>query len=204
MTVAQSVQRLVTGWTVRNRILVGAKFSALVQAGYEVHRASYTMGTESFPGVKRPRRGVDHPSLSSVEAKERVELHLYPSFGPSWTVLGWTLRLPLPLPLPYDNLYSSINPLNPELNLICELLALLAHHFLHVSRIRDKSLTFRLLMSYIYGAPILDVSRSLITRPEESYRLCCVVVCDLETSRIYTPYIYEISTLRVKHRLNSS
>jgi len=23
----------------------------------------------------------------------------------------------------------------------------------------------------------------LITRPEESYRLCCVVVCDLETSR---------------------
>ena len=24
----------------------------------------------------------------------------------------------------------------------------------------------------------------LITRPEESYRLCCVVVCDLETSRI--------------------
>jgi hypothetical protein len=24
----------------------------------------------------------------------------------------------------------------------------------------------------------------LITRPEESYRLCCVVVCDLDTSRI--------------------
>jgi len=23
----------------------------------------------------------------------------------------------------------------------------------------------------------------LSTRPEESYRLCCVVVCDLETSR---------------------
>ena len=29
----------------------------------------------------------------------------------------------------------------------------------------------------------------LITRPEESYRLCCVVVCDLETSRIWI-YIY--------------
>jgi hypothetical protein len=28
-----------------------------------------------------------------------------------------------------------------------------------------------------------------ITRPEESYRLWCVVVCDLEASRIYTPYI---------------
>ena len=38
----------------------------------------------------------------------------------------------------------------------------------------------------------------LITRPEESYRLCCVVVCDdLETSRIGDPYIYDISNLRV-------
>src|SRR5215475_10868998 len=43
------------------------------------------------------------------------------------------------------------NPLNPELNTICYLLALLgAHHFLHVTRIRVKFLTFRLLMSYIY------------------------------------------------------
>ena len=30
----------------------------------------------------------------------------------------------------------------------------------------------------------------LITRPEESYRLCCVVVRDLETSRIGAPCIY--------------
>jgi len=37
----------------------------------------------------------------------------------------------------------------------------------------------------------------LITRPEESYRLWCVVVCDLETSRICSPYIYDISSLRV-------
>jgi len=38
----------------------------------------------------------------------------------------------------------------------------------------------------------------LITRPEESYRMCCVVVCDIETSRICAPYIYDISNLRVK------
>ena len=58
-----------------------------------------------------------------------------------------------------------INPLNLELNPICYLLALLAHHFLHVSRIMVKSLTLRLLMSYIYihGAHILDVSRSHTT-----------------------------------------
>jgi len=45
----------------------------------------------------------------------------------------------------------------------------------------------------------------LITRPEGSYRLWCVVVCDLETSRIGAPYIYiytyiyiyDISSLRV-------
>ena len=45
----------------------------------------------------------------------------------------------------------------------------------------------------------------LITRPEKSYRLCCVVVCDLETSRVGAPYIYiyiyiyiyDISRLRV-------
>jgi len=47
--------------------------------------------------------------------------------------------------------YHRINPLNPELNPMCSLLALLgAHHFLHVSRIRVKSLTLRRLMSYIY------------------------------------------------------
>ena len=45
----------------------------------------------------------------------------------------------------------NINPLNAELNPICCLLALLGvHHFLHVSRIRVKLLTLRLLMSYIY------------------------------------------------------
>ena len=58
----------------------------------------------------------------------------------------------------------TFNPLKPELSSICYLLALLgAHHFLHVSRIRVKLLTFRLLLSYIYGAPILDVSRSHTT-----------------------------------------
>ena len=60
--------------------------------------------------------------------------------------------------------YEYFNPLNPEFNPICYLLALLgAHHFLHVSRIRVKLLTSRHLMSYIYGAPILDVSRSHTT-----------------------------------------
>ena len=87
--------------------------------------------------------------------------------------LSTLLQHPQPLFLPYRNKnsvhiniisYTSINPLNAELNPICHLLALLGfHHFLHVSRIRVKSLTLRLLMSYIYGTPILDVSRSHTT-----------------------------------------
>ena len=51
-----------------------------------------------------------------------------------------------------------LNPLNAELNPICHLLPLLgAQHFLHVSKIRVKSLTLRLLMSYIY-IYIYDIS----------------------------------------------
>ena len=49
----------------------------------------------------------------------------------------------------YRMLLADFNPLNAELNPNCYLLALLTHHFLHVSRIRVKSLTLRLLMSYI-------------------------------------------------------
>ena len=41
----------------------------------------------------------------------------------------------------------------------------------------------------------------LITCPEESYRLWCVVVYDLETSRIGAQYIYDIGHLRVKTQL---
>jgi hypothetical protein len=71
-----------------DRIPVGVRFSAPVQTG---PRASRTMGTGSFPGVKQPGRGVDHPPPSIAEVKERVELYLYSHSGPSWPVLGWTL-----------------------------------------------------------------------------------------------------------------
>ena len=53
---------------------VGVRFSTLVQIDPGAHPATYTMGTGSFPGVKRSERGVDHPSLSSAEVKESVQL----------------------------------------------------------------------------------------------------------------------------------
>ena len=81
--IAQSVYRLTTGWTVRGSKPGGARFSAPVQTGPWAHPDSYTMGIGSFPGVKRPGRGVDHPTPSSAEVTERVELYLYSPFGPS-------------------------------------------------------------------------------------------------------------------------
>ena len=60
------------------------------------------------------------------------------------------VAIPTELPGPQVVWGMSINPLNAELNPICYLLALLGDHFLHVNRIRVKSLTLRLLMLYIY------------------------------------------------------
>jgi hypothetical protein len=37
--------------------------------------------------------------------------------------------------------FLKVNPLNAELNTICHLLALLAHHIFHVSRIRVNAVT---------------------------------------------------------------
>ena len=56
------------GWS-GDRILVGTRFSAPVQASPGAYPASYTMGTGSFPGVKRPGGGVNHPPPFSAEVK---------------------------------------------------------------------------------------------------------------------------------------
>ena len=51
----------------------------------------------SFPGVKRPGRGVDHPLPSNVEVKVRAELYSCYASETSWPVLWWNLPWPLPL-----------------------------------------------------------------------------------------------------------
>jgi hypothetical protein len=71
----------------------GTRYPALVQIGRGADTASCTTGTGSFPGLKRPGRGVDHAPPSCVEVKEREELYLYSPSGPSWSVLRWTLTL---------------------------------------------------------------------------------------------------------------
>jgi hypothetical protein len=92
--IAQPVLRLATGWTVRGSNPDGGMiFSAPVQTGPEAHPAFYTMGTGSFPGLKRPGRFCNRPPSYSAEVKESVELYLYSTFGPLWPITGWTLSL---------------------------------------------------------------------------------------------------------------
>jgi hypothetical protein len=76
-----------------DRIPVVARFSAPVQTCPGAHPASYTMGTVSFAGVKRPGCSVDYPLSTIAKVKERVELYIYSLPGPSWPVIGWTLHL---------------------------------------------------------------------------------------------------------------
>ena len=51
-----------------------------------------------YPRLRRSGRGVNHPPQSSTEVKEKIELYFYSPSGPSWTVLGRSLPLPLVFP----------------------------------------------------------------------------------------------------------
>ena len=62
-----------------------ARFSAPVQTDSGAHPDSCTMGTGSFPGVKRPGGGVDHPPPSSAEVEGRVELYMC---SPLWAFVA--------------------------------------------------------------------------------------------------------------------
>ena len=68
---------------------MGARFSAPVQTGpWSPHSLLYNGCRVSFPRVKQPGRGIDHPPPYTAEVKERVELYLYSPSGPSWPVTG--------------------------------------------------------------------------------------------------------------------
>jgi hypothetical protein len=88
ISVGIAIRYELRGPRIESRWGEGARFSAPFQTVPGAHPTSYTMGTESFLGVKRPGRGIDHPPPSSAEVKERVELYLYSPSGPSWPVVG--------------------------------------------------------------------------------------------------------------------
>jgi hypothetical protein len=71
-----------TAWTVRgsNRG-VGTRFSVPVQTGPEARLTPYTVGTGSFPGVKRQVRGFDHPPHLALRLKKEYSCTSTPSLG---------------------------------------------------------------------------------------------------------------------------
>jgi hypothetical protein len=83
--IAQSVQRLVTCWTVRgSNQSAGDIFRTRPDRPWGPCSFLYNGYWVFFLGIKRPGRGVNHPTPSSAEVKENVEQHLYSPSGPSF------------------------------------------------------------------------------------------------------------------------
>ena len=79
--IAQSVQRLTTGWTNRGSNPGGGEiFLQSSRPSLKPTQPPTQFGTGSFPGVKRPGRDADHPHSSSAEVKERVDVYLQSTY----------------------------------------------------------------------------------------------------------------------------
>ena len=75
--IAQSVQRLATGWTVQGSNSGGGEiFRARSDRPWGPPSLLYNGYRVFFPGIKRLGRGIKHPLPSSAEVKERVRLYL--------------------------------------------------------------------------------------------------------------------------------
>ena len=77
------------------RIPVKVRFSAPVQTRPWAHPAICTMGTGSFPGVKWPRRGVEHPAPSNAKVKEGTNLYTSTVIAMSVRIFNVQTRYPL-------------------------------------------------------------------------------------------------------------
>jgi hypothetical protein len=93
--VAQSAQRLATGWTVQESNPGGGEiFRTRPYQPWSPPSPLYSYYRVSFPGVKRSGRDVDHPAPSSTEViKERAKLYVSSLSAPSMQITGWTLAL---------------------------------------------------------------------------------------------------------------
>jgi hypothetical protein len=79
------LKRLATGQRVLRPNTGEARFYPPFRNGPLTHPASCKIGNKSFPGLKRRKRGLDHP----------------PSSVPPWNVLGWNIPLQLCIKLVY-------------------------------------------------------------------------------------------------------
>lgn len=60
---------------------MGSKLSATVQTNPGAHPASYAMDAGSFPGVKRPGRGCNHPPHLTPKLKNEYNYSSTPTLG---------------------------------------------------------------------------------------------------------------------------
>ena len=89
------------------------------------------------PGCEQGNWPVRRKMLSKTYSSPHTARNILPIHNSTWSLRPATSTLA------DDGRSTQINRLNPELNPICYLLALLgAHHFLHVSRIRVKGKRF--------------------------------------------------------------
>jgi len=79
--ISQSVWLLARGWTVLGSI--GEIFRTCPDRFWSQPTLMYNGYRVYFPGIKRQDPGVDTPHSSNAEVKERVELYLYSTSGPS-------------------------------------------------------------------------------------------------------------------------
>ena len=92
--IAQSALPLTTCWTVRaSNSVDGEVFCIRPYRPWHPHRLLYNRYRVYFPRVKRPGRGVNHLPPSNADVKETVELYPYSPSGPSYLVLGWTVKM---------------------------------------------------------------------------------------------------------------
>jgi hypothetical protein len=88
--IAQSVWRLVMGWTVRRaNSCVGEISPTRPDRPRRLPSLLYNEYRVSFLRVNRTGRGVNHPPLSSAEVEERV--HVYRHLVLQWHFIGRTL-----------------------------------------------------------------------------------------------------------------
>ena len=99
-------------------IPVGPRFSAAVQIGPGAYPATCTMGTGTYPRVKRPGACCRPPTPSMCRGHERVVLHLYSPSGPQWPVIGRTWRQ-IPEELSVNNTWCGFLHCQPLFIYLC-------------------------------------------------------------------------------------
>jgi hypothetical protein len=94
----EQVQQLAMGYTVRGSNPGGKGEDFQHSSGLDLaHPMSYTMGTESFPGINRPGRDVNHPPRPAPRLKKKYSSTSSSPSVPSWHTTGWTFTFLPPI-----------------------------------------------------------------------------------------------------------